>query len=86
MTPQQPSGTATKTIEFTVDGEPFTTTDHDMTAEAILALVRKSFPDHYLVEIKGQRERKEYMDPADVVHVHPGSKFVSVSTGPTPVS
>lgn len=74
------------TIEFTVDGETYTSDERELTAGSILRLTGKDPATHYLVEVRGQRERKEYEDPDKTVRLHPGSKFVTVFTGPTPVS
>ncbi len=73
-------------IEFTVDGETYSSEERELTAGNILRLAGKDLATHYLVEIRGQRERQEYGDPDQTVKVHPGSKFVTVFTGPTPVS
>jgi hypothetical protein len=81
-----PTPTKDKSFEVTVDGETVTTDRHELTAGDVLALAGKDPAGYYLVELKGPRERKEYKDPAESVHLHPGSTFVTVSTGPTPVS
>lgn len=73
-------------IEFTVDGETYLSEERELTAGDILRLAGKDPTTHYLVEVRGQRERHEYRDPSKTVRVHPGSKFVTIFTGSTPVS
>lgn len=73
-------------VEFTVDGEAYRSEEHELTAGEILRLAEKDPSAHYLVEVRGKREREEYKDPDQTVRVHPGSKFVTVFTGSTPVS
>lgn len=73
-------------IEFTVDGETYSNEERELTAREILELAGKGSETHYLAEIRGQRERHEYKNPAETVNIHPGSKFVTLFTGTTPVS
>lgn len=74
------------TIEFTVDGETYPSEERELTAREILELAGKDPATHYLVEVRGQRERQEYKDPSQTVKVHAGSKFVTIFMGSTPVS
>lgn len=73
-------------VEFTVDGEAYRSEERELTAGEILRLAGKDPAAHYLVEVRGKREREEYKDSDQKVKVHPGSKFVTVFTGSTPVS
>ena len=74
------------TFNYTVDDEPQSTTSHDLTPNQILSNAGIDTSNHYLVEIRG-KERISYQDKGDtVIHMHEHMKFVSVSTGPTPVS
>lgn len=86
-TPQsEPEHKGTK-VEISIDGESFTASAKEMTARAILALASKDAAAYYLVEIKGKKERVSYKDrPDTVIKLHKGSKFITVSTGETPVS
>ncbi|MFG1926855.1 hypothetical protein [Cryptosporangium sp. NPDC048952] len=75
-----------RNITFKVDDERVTTRDDRMTPNEILTLVHLDPASHYLVELKG-REQVSYRNHGnDEIRVHDGSVFVSVSTGPTPVS
>ena len=75
------------TIEFTVDGEDYETRERDLTAEDILGYAGKNFGTHYLVELLGRGgQQREYRSASDAVEMHPGSRFLTVSTGPTPVT
>ena len=71
-------------IPFFVDGERYTTAEPERPVEELLALVSKSADEWYLVERHG-REQTDY-HAGDVVSIKPGAKFLTVSTGPTPVS
>ena len=76
-----------KTFEITIDGKAYNVVEKELTATQILALAGRSSAEYYLVEIRGKKERISYKDrPNAEVKLHPGSKFVSVSTGETPVS
>ena len=76
-----------KYFEITIDGKPYEVSEKEMTAAQILELAGKSPTEYYLVEIRGKKERISYKDkPDELVKLHPGSKFITVSTGETPVS
>lgn len=73
-------------IFFAVDGEPFTTTDPTLTPRQIMRLAGVDPDANYLVEIKG-RHQTSYRDQPDVeIRVQKGDTFITLSTGPTPVS
>ena len=73
-------------IDFTVDGQNLTTTERELTPNQIMALAGIDGSTHYLVQIEG-RHRTSYKDQNNVaIHLHEGATFISVSTGPTPVS
>ncbi len=74
------------TFTYTVDDEPQTTTAHELTPTQILQNAGIDPATHYLVEIRGH-ERISFQGKPDVeIHMHEHMKFISVSTGPTPVS
>ncbi len=76
-----------KAFEITIDGKAYVVSEKELIVAQILALAGKSINEYYLVEIRGKKERVSYKDkPNAVVKLHPGSKFVTVSTGETPVS
>lgn len=74
----QDHGKPSREIEFTIDGRPFTTTDPDQTAAALLRLAGLD-PDGYdLGELHGRDPRpKRYKDDAKV-RVQKGDRFVSI--------
>ena len=75
-----------KPIDITVDGEPVTVDGHDQTPNAVLRAAGIDPTTHYLVRLDG-RHQTSYKDQGDVeINVHEGEKFVSVFSGPTPVS
>ena len=74
------------TFEYTVDDEPQTTTQHVLTARQILTNAGIDPSTHYLVEVKG-KDKESYRDKPDAeIHMHEHQRFISVSTGGTPVS
>ncbi len=74
------------TITYTVDGETQTTTEHELTPVQILQNAGIDPATHYLVQIEGQHKISYKDEPNKKIHMHEHMKFISVSTGPTPVS
>lgn len=74
------------TFTYTVDDEPQSTTAHDLTATQILQNAGIDPATHYLVQIDGNHRVSYQNDPNAVIHMHEHMKFISISTGPTPVS
>ena len=72
-------------VHFTIDGEPVEIETDSLTMSQVLALVGKKPDEWYLVEKVG-REQKKFEDPAQEVPISHGAKFVTVFTGPNPVS
>ena len=73
-------------INFEVDGEPVVAHEKRLTPNAILQLAGIDPSNHYLVELKG-RHQHSYQDvPDKPIRVQEGDRFISVATGPTPVS
>ncbi len=76
-----------KTIEITIDGKAYEVPKEEETAGQILGLAGRTPAEYYLVELKGKKERISYKDRPDaVVKLHAGTRFITVSTGETPVS
>jgi hypothetical protein len=76
-------------IRFTVDGEPYETTERELTPNEILKRFAGKDPStHYLVQIQGQGHHPiSFQDKGDEpIKLHNEMKFQVVSTGPTPVS
>lgn len=73
-------------ITITVDDEPLTITEPELSPNAILRLAGVDPGSHYLVKIEGGHQTS-YQDRGDEpIPVHEREVFVSVSTEPTPVS
>jgi hypothetical protein len=72
-------------VHFTEDGEPLEIETDSLTMSEILALVGKKPDEWYLVEKIG-REQKTFRDPDQQITITEKAKFISVFTGPTPVS
>lgn len=73
-------------IDFTVDGEPYETTDKEMTPDAILKLVGRDPTSSYLVQIQGDHQVSYQGKGSEPIKLHKNIKFQVISTGPTPVS
>lgn len=75
-----------KLFKIHIDGESYEAPQKIMTANEILSLGGLSTDQHYLIEIKGNHQ-VPYKDQGEKeIHLHEGSKFISVFTGPTPVA
>jgi hypothetical protein len=73
-------------IEYTVDDEPQSTAKRVLTPKEILSNAGIDPATHYLVQIIGNKQESYKDKPDEPIHMHPHMKFVSVSTGSTPVS
>ena len=81
--------TRTHVIHFTLDDEPQETTEMVLTPRQIMENAKPAPIDpstHYLVQIEGQHQVSYKDKPDEPIHMHEKMRFVSVSTGPTPVS
>lgn len=84
-TAEQESGRA-DSITFTVDGEPVTTQERRLTPVQIMELAKVDPTTNYLVRIEGRHQISYKDTPNEMIEVHEGEVFVTVPTGPTPVS
>jgi hypothetical protein len=73
-------------IEFEVDTEKLTTDEKVLTPVQIMTLAQVAPTTHYLVQVEGQHQESYQGKPEEKIHMHPHIKFITVSTGPTPVS
>lgn len=75
------------TFEYTLDDEPQTTTEHQLTPAAILTNGGIDAATHYLVELRGKDGQHSFENtPNDPIHMHQKMRFISISKKPTPVS
>lgn len=73
-------------FDYTVDGEPQSTSEHTLTPKVILQKAGIDPSNHYLVQIIGSNTESYKDFPDKLIHMHEHMKFISSSTGPTPVS
>jgi hypothetical protein len=73
-------------IDFEVDGEQLDTSERQLTPRQILKLAKIDPATHYLVQIQGRHQIPYNDKPDEPIQMHDGLKFITVSTGPTPVS
>jgi hypothetical protein len=74
------------TFDFTVDGEPFSTSEHVLTPTQIMQIAAIDPATHYIVEIHGHDQHSYEGQPNAEIHMHEHAKFIANSSGPTPVS
>lgn len=85
--PAAPPKAAKKTVEFTIDGEPFTTAEKTLTARELLVdYIRLDPATHYLIWVRGREQTSYEGDPDAVIEIHEKQVFITASLGPTPVS
>ncbi len=72
-------------IHYFVDAEEQTTTDPVLTVRQILERAGLDPGTHYLIEIRGH-EQIPHRDLDEKLRLHEKEKFISVFTGPTPLS
>lgn len=74
-----------KLIVYFVDNEKQETMEHLLNVSQILEKAGLDPATHYLVELRGEHQVK-HTDPNEKLHVHEHEKFISVFSGPTPLS
>ncbi len=74
------------TFEYTVDGEPHSTTEHVLSARQVLESAGVDTGTHYLVLLRGESQESFKDKPDEPIHMHEHMRFISVYNGPTPVS
>ncbi len=73
-------------IDYTVNDEPQSTHEHELTPKVILELAGFNPEVAYLLLLRG-KERVSYKDdPCVEIHMHEHMKFLAISCEPTPVS
>lgn len=77
---------AAKSFLIFIDGEEYLVKDHTETPNQLLGLAGLAPSDHYLIEIKNKKQDSFQGRGDEPIHIQKGDTFVSVFTGPTPVS
>lgn len=75
-----------KNIEYTVNGITQSTDQKELTARQILVNAGIDPESNYLVQIVGKKQISYKDSPDEDIRMKDGMKFISISTGPTPVS
>ena len=74
-------------IRIIVNGEPFETREVLQTPNRIITQFAKKDPaTNYLVQIKGKTQISYQGKGDEKITLHNGDQFITISTGPTPVS
>lgn len=73
-------------IHYTVDGEAQETTSRELTPRQIITNAGLNPEERYLVEVKGRHQESFQNRMDEPIHMHEDQKFVTVFTGPVPVS
>ncbi len=74
------------TFEYTVDTDPQSTDQQKMTPNEILRKAGFDPAVYYLVAIHGESQQSFQGKGDDPIEIHEHEKFVSIFTGPVPVS
>ena len=76
-----------KTIDYTVDGEDFTTDQKELTPATIMTLAGIDPVTHYLTEVLEDKSQVSFEGKNDqLIKMKDDMVFVSAKTGPTGVS
>lgn len=67
-----------KAVEFTIDGRSYKTEDRKQPASELLKLAGLDPTIYDLGELKGERPKPVRFADDEIVHIHPGSRFVSI--------
>ncbi len=78
--------TSSATFEFTVDGQAFTTRQHELTPVQIMKIAGIDPTTHFLVEIRGREQISFEGKPDTEIKMRQHMVFITASLGPTPVS
>ncbi len=73
-------------IDFTVNGDPFSTTEKVLTPVKIMQLAGVDPATNYLVQLHGQSQESYQGEPNKEIHMHPKMELITLFTGPTPVA
>ena len=74
------------TFRFTVDGEPLTTEQHELTPRDILTQAQLDPNSYYLIELRDSEQISFQSTPDTPIHMHNDLRFIAIFTGPVPVS
>jgi len=73
-------------FNFTVDGEPLSTAEHELSPRQILQEAELDPSSYYLIELRGPEQISFQSSPDSPIHMHDNLRFIAVFTGPVPVS
>lgn len=74
-------------VTITINDVAHVLANDDATVRELVILAGKDPAAFYLVQIIGKKERISYKDTPDAeIELHEHAKFITVSTGPVPVS
>lgn len=74
------------TFEYTVDGEPQSTSAHELTPTQIITNAGLDPSQRYLVELRGSQQISYKDKPHELIHMHERQRFVTAFSGPVSVS
>jgi hypothetical protein len=76
----------THVINFTVNDEPYSTTEKELTPIKIMQMAGIDPDQNYLVEIINKKQESYKDEPNKIIHIHDGMEFIANFMGPKPVS
>jgi hypothetical protein len=75
-----------KTFRFTVDGEPFSTHEDELTPRQIMTIAKIDPATHFLTQIKGKEQISYEGRTDEEIKLHNEMVFISTTVGSTGVS
>jgi len=75
-----------RTIHYTVNDEPQSTTEKELTPATIMKNAGIDPAQNYLIEIINHKKESFKDSPDKPIHMHNGMKFITIFMGPKPVS
>ena len=75
-----------KTIEYTVDGDVYTTNDHKLTPNQIITNAGLDPVSFYLIQVKEDGQVSYQNEPEKEITIHKDAKFLARRCGDTTVS
>jgi len=73
-------------IDYTVNDEPQSTIEKDLTPVQIMTNAGIDPAKNYLIQLDGKSQKSFKDNPNAVIHMHEGIKFITNFMGPKPVS
>jgi len=74
------------TFTYTVDGDSFSTVEHELTPRRIISQAGLDPSERYLIEVRGKTQVSYQNKMDEAIRIHEKIKFITAFVGPVPVS